>query len=133
MKTIKISLIIILIVLSVILLQKFMPWWISSLVCFLAGLFLINRSYTAFITSFFTTGLSWLGLAYLKDYNAEVNIANLVSGIFNNIGAMPIYLITALTIAFVSGFAGLTGNLLGKIVIPDVKKPNPKSKYSFTK
>jgi hypothetical protein len=130
MKTIKISLVILLIIFSTVLLQRFFPWWITCVVCFLLGLFLINRTYTAFITCFFTSGLSWIALAYFKDYNADVSIAVLVSGIFNNIGALPIYLITGLSIAFVSGFAGWSGNLLGHILFPNTKKSSSiKSKF----
>lgn len=126
MKRIKAAVATILIILSILFLQKFLPWWISGLVSFLSGLFLINRKYTSFLLCFLTSGMTWVALAFIKDYNAEVSIAQLVSSIFKDIGKTPVYLITGLVIAFINGFFALSGNYFKRMIFP--KQPHRRIK-----
>jgi hypothetical protein len=118
MKRIKAAIATGLIIFSILILQKFLPWWISGLISFFCGFFLINRKYTSFLLCFLVSGMTWVSLAFIKDYNAEVSIANLVSSIFKDIGKLPVYLITGLIIAFLNGFLGLSGNYFKRMLLP---------------
>ena len=66
--------------------------------------------------------MTWIFIAYFKDYGAEVSIANLVSEIFKGVGILPIYLITGLIIGLVGGFSAMSGNYLSKIGVELIEK-----------
>ncbi|HMP30788.1 MAG TPA: hypothetical protein PKD85_14375, partial [Saprospiraceae bacterium] len=93
-----------------------LPWWIGGLVSFFCGLLLINKKYTSFVAPFLTASIVWITIAFLKDYNAEVSIAHLVSNIFKDMGEIVIYFMTGFTIAIICGFFGLSGNYFKRMI-----------------
>jgi hypothetical protein len=118
MKSIKLAIVAVIIVLTIVFGQEVLPWWISGLISFICGFFIINKRYTAFIFPFLVSGLTWIVLAFIKENSAEVSIANMVSEIFKNVGKVPIFLITGLIIALINGFFSLSGNYFKRVVSP---------------
>jgi hypothetical protein len=116
MKKSRLTISVLIIALSTLVSGWYLPWWFAGITAFVCGFAFIRRGYTAFITGFVTSGLMSCGLAFYKDYGAEVSIAKLVSGIFGNIGTLPVYLISGTMIAFIAGFWALSGNYLYKVV-----------------
>jgi hypothetical protein len=119
MKKIKLAASVLLLILCIIFGQQILPWWISGLVSFFSGFFLISKKYTSFVLPFLTAGISWIVIAFLKDYGAEVSIASLTSNIFREIGEISIFLITGLVIALINGFFGLSGNYFKRLITPE--------------
>ncbi len=112
-----------LILITSLVLQLFLPWWVIAPVAFGFALWKSPKAGKAFGSGFLAIFLLWVSLALLKTLPNENILANKVAGMFMLPGLrfnwLIIVFLTGLIGGFVAGLAALTGFYFKKIAMKD--------------
>ena len=109
---------ILLIAITSLLLQLYLPWWIIAVTAFAVALFIKQNSFMAFLSGFIAIFLLWTVYAFILSFANEnilvVKVADLMKALTKG-SPVILYLITGLVGGLVGGFGGLTGSIARKL------------------
>jgi hypothetical protein len=91
------------------LLQLFLPWWISGLLCFAMALGWNKSRHRAFIEGGLSQALLWLVYALFQDFNNAHILAPRMAELFSLPFGWMMPWLTALLVFITSGLAGYAG------------------------
>lgn len=104
------------ILLSVLLLQLFLPWWIIAIVAFVLTWYFKTGKLLSFSAAFLTVFIVWALRAYWVDLGAEHTTATLIGNILGGLTPSLAIFLTALTGGIVAGISGLSGSMVRELI-----------------
>lgn len=97
-------------------LQSFMPWWGIVFVPFLAGYTMLRKAKWAFLVGFLGIFLLWGIHAFTTHITSSGDLGERMAMVFSLPGPYWLIIVGAAIGGLVSGFAGLSGYYLRKVL-----------------
>jgi hypothetical protein len=94
----------------------FLPWWMISIIAFLAAFFMGKTLGRSFLSGFAAVFIVWVILALLKSIPNDNILAGRVAALFQLPNWILLLLITALIGGLVGGMSALSGILVKKAI-----------------
>jgi len=94
----------------------FLPWWMISIVAFLAAFFIGKAPGRSFLSGFAAIFIFWTILALIKSLPNDNILAGRVAALFQLPGWILLLLVTALIGGLVGGMSAMSGVLVKKAI-----------------
>jgi hypothetical protein len=105
------------------LLQLFLPWWISGLLCFSMALGWNQTRHQAFLEAGGSQALLWLVYALYQDYNNDHILAPRMAELFSLPYGWMMPWLSAILVFITSGLAGYAGTRVRDTFISPTTSP----------
>jgi len=91
----------------------YLPWWVVGITCFIVVALIPQRPWAAFFCGFFSVGILWTVLSFLKSSPNHHMLARKVSMLIIQLeNPALLILVSALIGSLVAGFGALTASFL---------------------
>lgn len=101
---------------SVLLIQYFLPWWTLIFPCSLFGFLYGNKAGRSFLIGFLSVALAWLAVAFWIRLDAGPALSDQVAGIFPGKSVAVLFALTGLIGGLAGGLTSWTGYELRRMI-----------------
>ena len=98
------------IIISSLIIQQFLPWWVIAPIAFITCYIFNPGKFSAFAGSFLGIFVLWAIKAYFSDKNFDVPVSEILGGLIGNVSQGAIFFLTGMIGGTISGLSGLLGD-----------------------